>query len=100
MIYGSSTSNQQIEAWWSQFRRAKGTWWINFFKDLINSNVYDNSINYHVEIMRPCFMFIIQQELDEMKSMVRNALQVDLFFILWQSNQEEKVSDFLSMKWI
>ena len=80
--YGSSASNQQIEAWWSQFRRAKETWWINFFKDLINSNVYDNSINYHVEIMRSCFMFIIQQELDEMKSMVRNALQVDLFFIL------------------
>ena len=62
--YGSSTSNQRIEAWWSQFRKAKGTWWINFLKDLI-----DNSINYHVEIMRFCFMFIIQQELDEMKSM-------------------------------
>ena len=67
--YGPSTSNQRIEAWWSQFRKAKGTWWINFFKDLIDSNVYDNSINYHVEIMRFCFMFIIQQELDEMKSL-------------------------------
>ena len=43
--YGSSTSNQRIEAWWSQFRKAKGTWWINFFKDLIDSNVYDTNIN-------------------------------------------------------
>ena len=65
--YGSSTSNQRIEAWWSQFRRAKGTWWINFFKDLIDSDIYDNSINYHVEMLRFCFMSIIQHELDEMK---------------------------------
>ena len=67
--YGSSASNQQIEAWWYQFRKAKGTWWINFFKDLIDSNVYDNSINHHVDFMRFCFMFIIQQKLDEIKSM-------------------------------
>ena len=65
--YGSSTSNQRIEAWWSQFRRAKGTWWINFFKDLIDFGIYDNSINYHVEMLRFCFMSIIQHELDEMK---------------------------------
>ena len=67
--YGSLTSNQWIEAWWSQFRKASGTWWINFFKDLIYSNIYDNSINHHIEITRFCFMFIIQKVLDEMKSM-------------------------------
>ena len=65
--YGSSTSNQWIEAWWSQFIKANGTWWINFFKSLIDSNIY--SINYHVEIMRFCFMLIMHQELDEMKWM-------------------------------
>ena len=67
--YGSSTSNQRIEAWWSQFRKPNGTRWINFCKDLINSNIYDDSINYHVEIMGFCFMSIIQQELHKMKSM-------------------------------
>ena len=65
--YGSSTSSQQIEAWWSQFRRAKGTWCIKFFKDVIDSGIYDNSVNYHVEMLRFCFMSIIQNELDEMK---------------------------------
>ena len=65
--YGSSTFNQQIEAWWSQFRRTEGTWWINFFEDLSDSGIYDNSINYHVEMLRFCFMSIIQYELDEMK---------------------------------
>ena len=76
--YGSSTSNQRIEAWWSQFRRAKGTWWINFSKDLIDSDIYDNSINYHVKMLRFCFVSIIQHELDEMKTIwntqeVRNS---------------------------
>ena len=96
--YGSLTSNQRIEAWLSQFRKAKWIWWINFFKDLIDSNIYD-SINYHVQIMRFCFMFIIQQELGKIKSMwnthyvkegIPNALHVDLTFcILCQSNQEK-----------
>ena len=65
--YDFSTSNQRIEAWWSQFRRAKGTWWINFFKNLVDCGIYDNSINYHVEMLRSCFMLIMQHELDEKK---------------------------------
>ena len=65
--YGYSTFNQRIEAWWSQFRREKGTWWINFFKDLIDSGIYDNSITYHVEMVRFCFMSIMQHELNEMR---------------------------------
>ena len=48
-------------------RRQKGTWWINIFKDLIDSGIYDNSINYHVEKLRFYFMSFIQHELDEMK---------------------------------
>ena len=67
--YGSSTSFQRTEAWWSQFRKANGTSRISFFRDVIGSIIYENNINYHVEIMLFCFMFIIQQELDEMKSM-------------------------------
>ena len=55
-------------------------------------------MNYHVEIMQFCFMFIIMQELDEMRSMwnththyirevgIWNALQVNvLYFMLEQS---------------
>jgi len=35
--YGSSHSNQRIECWWSSFRKSRSIWWINFFKDLIDS---------------------------------------------------------------
>lgn len=27
--YGTSTSNQQIEAWWSIFQRFRSDWWIS-----------------------------------------------------------------------
>lgn len=67
--YGPSTSNQRIEAWWSQFRKAKGTWWINLFKDLVSLNILDISLNYHLQVIRFCFMGIIQKELDDMKYM-------------------------------
>ena len=33
--YGSSTRNQRVENWWSHFRKSMGSWWINFFKDLV-----------------------------------------------------------------
>ena len=33
-VYGSSYTNQRIEALWSQFRRVKTTYIINFFKTL------------------------------------------------------------------
>ena len=38
--YGLSAGNQQIEAWWSYFRRSRLTWWINFFKDLVDRGVF------------------------------------------------------------
>lgn len=31
-IYGKSTSNQRIEAWWGQLRQERAEWWITFFK--------------------------------------------------------------------
>ena len=34
-IYGSSHSNQRIEAWCSFLRRNRSGYWIDFFKDLV-----------------------------------------------------------------
>ena len=45
-MYGTSTSNQCIESWWSIFRNGRMNWWINFFKDLISQNLYDPSISF------------------------------------------------------
>ena len=32
--YDTLTINQRIEAWWSQLRRHRANWWVNFFKDM------------------------------------------------------------------
>ena len=39
-IYGTSQHNQRIEGWWSFFCRSRTHWWINFFKDLIEGNIF------------------------------------------------------------
>ena len=71
-LFGSSTSNQRIESWWSQFRCSYSTWWINYFKDLIEQNIFDSSKTYHVECIRFCYMGLLQRELEEVSSMWNN----------------------------
>lgn len=63
-IYGKSTSNQRIEAWWSFFRKANSNWWITFFKDLRDTGLYNDNDAIQVECLKYCFMHIIQLELD------------------------------------
>lgn len=58
-IYGKSTSNQRIEAWWGIMRRNGIHWWINLFKDLRES---EDPVQ--VECLKFCFMDILQAELD------------------------------------
>lgn len=62
-MYGKSTSNQRIEAWWSIFKRINSSWWIQYFKDLRDSGAFNDSNVVHTECIRFCFMDIIQEEL-------------------------------------
>ena len=64
-MFGSSSANQRIEAWWSIMRRSRMNWWMNFFKDLHDEGHFDWSIGHHVDALRFCFMGLIQSELDE-----------------------------------
>ena len=38
-IYGTSPHNQRIEQWWSYLRQHLTSWWINFFKDLLEQQM-------------------------------------------------------------
>ena len=60
--YGASTTNQRVEAWWSYLRRSRLTWWINFFKDLINSGTLLSDSMIHEECLWFCFAEIIQKD--------------------------------------
>ena len=41
-MFGKSTSNQRIEAWWGRLRQGCAEWWIQFFKDLRDSGLYND----------------------------------------------------------
>lgn len=40
-IYGKSTTNQRIEAWWGILRKHGISFWINLFKDLRDCGLFD-----------------------------------------------------------
>ncbi|CAH3115492.1 unnamed protein product [Porites lobata] len=63
-MYGKSTANQRIEAWWAYLRHSDMDWWINFFKDLRDSGDFKDYNQVHIECLRFCFMRVIQAELD------------------------------------
>ena len=61
-MYGKSTSNQRIEAWWGSLRQGCADWWIEFFKNLRDSGLYNDDV-IHRECLKFCFMDLIQSEL-------------------------------------
>lgn len=67
-IFGKSVNNQRIEAWWSFFRKRFLQKWMNFFKDLIDEGLFDNSNIIEQECLRFCFYGLIQDELDDVAS--------------------------------
>ena len=62
--YGRSTANQRVECFWSQLRRMVTHFWINFFKDMRDDGVFDNSDPVQVECMRFCFTRVLQADFD------------------------------------
>ncbi|KAK3730126.1 hypothetical protein QZH41_004830 [Actinostola sp. cb2023] len=62
-LYGRSVSNQRIEAWWSYLRKSETDWWRNYFKDLRDQGLYDDSDPVHVECLKFCYMPLLREEL-------------------------------------
>ena len=70
-LYGPSTRNQRIEAWWSILKRSTTSWWLNFFKDFCEEGL-DISLPHHIECVRFCFMALIQNDLDNTRHLWNN----------------------------
>eukprot|EP00795_Rhopilema_esculentum_P004031 gene4031-20206_t len=66
-IYGKSPANQRIEGWWSYYRRSRSTWWINYFKDLIEQEIVHPGNTLEEEALWFCFSALIQVDLDHVK---------------------------------
>ena len=65
--YGSSTSNQRIENFWSHNRKLYLSWIINFFKDLVNTGNLILGNVFHIECLWFIFSALIQHDLDRVR---------------------------------
>lgn len=63
-IYGTSPHNQRIEGWWAYLRRSRTSWWINFFMDLMEQDVFTPGNQLQMEGLWFCFSSVIQQDLN------------------------------------
>lgn len=62
-MYGKSTLNQRIEAWWGVFKKLGIHWWINLFKDYRDTGMFDLDNPVVKECLRFCFMDALQTDL-------------------------------------
>ncbi len=63
-MYGRSTVNQRIEAFWGQLKKRFAKYYINYFKDMIDEGIFDNMSYLHIDCLKFCLMEIIQRKLD------------------------------------
>lgn len=66
-IFGTSPHNQRIENWWSHFKKSCSSWWIQYFKDLVDGRQLNLDDEFTKECLWFCFNGILQNSLDEMK---------------------------------
>ena len=62
-MYGRSTANQRIEAWWSILLKQCTDWWIKYFKDLRDRGLFSDEDIIHQECLKFCFMDLLANEL-------------------------------------
>ena len=70
--YGPFVNNQRIESWWDFFKKSRSSWWMTYFKDLIDEGIYDPTINHQKMCLYFTFSGLLQQDLDEIKNMWNN----------------------------
>ena len=63
-IYGTSPGNQRIESWWCFLRRSRCQFWIDLFETLVNCHAFEVGNVRQTELVRFCFMEVIQQDLN------------------------------------
>jgi len=63
-LTGTSSSNQRIEQFWRKLRVSFTVFWRNQFKDMADRGLLNINDRIHLEVLRFCFMPIIQRDLD------------------------------------
>ncbi|XP_068710989.1 uncharacterized protein [Montipora foliosa] len=65
--YGSSPANQRIESWWSFYRKNRCGWWMEFFKSLVEHEIFNPGDEIQMACLWFCFAHLLQDDLDKVK---------------------------------
>ncbi len=68
-LYGSSPSNQRIEAWWSKFRSLAMQAWMDHFAQLEGIGIIDTSRDVDRQCIRYVYLDLLRQELQGVMTM-------------------------------
>ena len=80
LLFRRSTADQRTEAWWSYLRKNCLQWRMNYFKDLRDKGIFDDSNVFHTEWLKFCFLGTFQDELTK-------------FMTFWNHHQIRKVKN-------
>ena len=61
-----STHNQWIEAYWSKLRQDRIGWWQDFFRDMVDLELFNPASHALVDCLKFCFIGVLRKELKEM----------------------------------
>lgn len=64
-VYGTSPSNQRIEAWWSFLRCNRSQWWRDLFSSFVDNGIFHVGSWKETDCLRFCFMSVIRKDLKE-----------------------------------
>ncbi len=64
-LYGSSPSNQRIEAWWSILPSLSMESWLNHFVHMETLGLVDTSLTLHLHAVRYVYLPLLRQQLQE-----------------------------------
>ena len=57
-MFGKSTSNQRMEAWWGRLIQGCADWWMEFFKDFVGANFFPFVFRFLTYSFR-CILFLL-----------------------------------------
>ena len=60
------THNQRIEAYWSKLRQDKIGYWQDFFRDMVDLELFNSASRALVDCLKFCFIGVLLKELKEM----------------------------------
>jgi len=64
-VFGKSTSNQRIEAYWSKLKQSTSQFWMDFFAKMRDDGSLKEEDEGYRACLQFCFMPLIQKHLDE-----------------------------------